>query len=88
MEKAGLGGKIEGLPQGYHTHLCKEVYEDAPEFSGGELQRLMMARLLYRDSPVMNLEGAQARCCVPGQPGDDPGRTHCGPGCFGGERHL
>ena len=56
VEKAGLGGKIEGLPQGYHTHLCKEVYEDAPEFSGGELQRLMMARLLYRDSPVMILD--------------------------------
>ena len=56
VEKTGLGGKIESLPKGYHTHLCKEVYEDAPEFSGGELQRLMMARLLYRDSPVMILD--------------------------------
>ncbi|MDE7276638.1 MAG: ATP-binding cassette domain-containing protein, partial [Lachnospiraceae bacterium] len=34
----------------------KEVYEDAVEFSGGELQRLMMARLLYKDSPVMILD--------------------------------
>ena len=32
------------------------MYEDAVEFSGGELQRLMMARLLYKDSPVMILD--------------------------------
>lgn len=54
--KVGLGKKIEELPAGYHTHLVKEVYEDAVEFSGGELQRLMMARLLYKDSPVMILD--------------------------------
>ncbi|MCI8773877.1 MAG: ABC transporter ATP-binding protein [Lachnospiraceae bacterium] len=54
--KVGLGKKMEELPAGYHTHLVKEVYEDAVEFSGGELQRLMMARLLYKDSPVMILD--------------------------------
>lgn len=54
--KAGLDKKIEELPEGYHTHLVKEVYEDAAEFSGGEMQRLMMARLLYKDSPVMILD--------------------------------
>ena len=41
---------------GLHTHLGKEVFEDAAELSGGELQRLMMARLLYKDSPVMILD--------------------------------
>lgn len=56
IEKVGLEEKIEGLPAGYHTYLGKEVYEDAVEFSGGELQRLMMARLLYKDSPVMILD--------------------------------
>lgn len=54
--KAGLDKKIEDLQEGYHTHLVKEVYEDAAEFSGGEMQRLMMARLLYKDSPVMILD--------------------------------
>lgn len=54
--KVGLRRKIEALPEGYHTHLVKEVYEDAVELSGGELQRLMMARLLYKDSPVMVLD--------------------------------
>lgn len=56
IEKAGLREKIEGLPAGYHTHLGKEVYEDAEELSGGELQRLMIARLLYKDSPVIVLD--------------------------------
>lgn len=56
IEKVGLRKKIEGLPAGCHTHLEKAVYEDAAEFSGGECQRLMMARLLYKDSPVMVLD--------------------------------
>lgn len=56
MEKVGLAGKIEALPEGYHTHLVKEVYDDAVELSGGEEQRLVMARLLYKDSPVMILD--------------------------------
>ena len=56
IEKAGLLPKIKGLPKGCHTHLEKEVYDDAIELSGGELQRLMMARLLYKDSPVIILD--------------------------------
>lgn len=56
IQKAGLEKKMESLPKGYHTRLGKEVYEDAAELSGGELQRLMMARLLYKDSPVMILD--------------------------------
>lgn len=56
LEKVGLKEKFEGLPKGLHTHLGKEVFEDAAELSGGEMQRLMMARLLYKDSPVMILD--------------------------------
>lgn len=56
MEKAGLAGKVEALPEGYGTHLVKGVYDDAVELSGGEQQRLVMARLLYKDSPVMILD--------------------------------
>ncbi|MCM1182241.1 MAG: ABC transporter ATP-binding protein/permease [Roseburia sp.] len=56
VEKAGLKSKIEALEQGYETLLEKTVYEDAAELSGGELQRLMLARLLYKDSPIMVLD--------------------------------
>lgn len=54
--KAGMTEKIQSLPDGIHTQLVKEVYEDAAEFSGGELQRLMLARLLYKDSPIIVLD--------------------------------
>ena len=56
LEKAGMKEKISRLPQGISTHLVRDVYEDALEFSGGELQRLMLARLLYKNSPIIILD--------------------------------
>ncbi|HIS92681.1 MAG TPA: ABC transporter ATP-binding protein [Candidatus Alectryocaccomicrobium excrementavium] len=56
LERAGLGNKIRSLPHGMDTHLVKEVYEDAEELSGGELQRLMLARALYKDAPILVLD--------------------------------
>ena len=56
LEQAGIKNKIENLPNGIYTHLVREVYEDAAELSGGELQRLMLARLLYRNSPIVVLD--------------------------------
>ncbi len=56
LEKAGLAQKIQSLPNGVQTHLGKQVYEAAPELSGGELQRLMLARGLYKDAPVLILD--------------------------------
>lgn len=48
--------KIGRLPKQYETKLGKEVYEDAIELSGGEIQRLMLARLLYNRRPVVVLD--------------------------------
>ena len=56
IEKAGLKEKIERLPLNYYTHLGKEVYEDAIELSGGEMQRLMLARALYKEAPIILLD--------------------------------
>lgn len=56
IEKAGLKEKIEHLPLNYNTHLGKEVYEDAIELSGGEIQRLMLARALYKEAPIILLD--------------------------------
>lgn len=56
IAKAGLRDKIESLPNGFHTMLNREIFEDATEFSGGELQRLMLARALYKDAPFMILD--------------------------------
>ena len=55
-EKAGVAKKIEALPRSYETPLGKEIYEDGTNFSGGEMQRLMLARALYKDAPIIVLD--------------------------------
>lgn len=55
-EKAGLSAKIEGLPKKYDTHLGKQIFEDGVELSGGEIQRLMLARALYKNAPIIILD--------------------------------
>ena len=55
-KKAGLEKKIESLPNGYETYLNREVYEDAILLSGGETQRLMLARALYKNAPFLVLD--------------------------------
>ena len=55
-EKAGLGEKIKSLPEGMYTHFGRSVYEDGVELSGGETQRLMLARALYKDGPIIALD--------------------------------
>ena len=56
VDKAGLGKKIESLKDGYETKLNREVFEDAILLSGGETQRLMLARALYKDAPFLALD--------------------------------
>ena len=47
--------KIDSLPDGVNTHLGK-VFEDGINLSGGELQRLMLARALYKNAPIIVLD--------------------------------
>ena len=56
LEKAGLTEAVEKLPQGMDTHVGRQVYLDGVLFSGGETQRLMLARALYKDGPVLVLD--------------------------------
>ena len=56
LRKAGLAEKIASLPQGLSTHVGREVYLDGVEFSGGETQRLMLARALYKDGGILVLD--------------------------------
>lgn len=56
VRKAGLTEKIESLPNKYDSMLNRQVIEDATELSGGETQRLMLARALYKNSPVVVLD--------------------------------
>lgn len=56
VHKAGMDEVIAKLPKGIDTHLGNLFYDDAVELSGGELQRLMLARALYKDAPVLILD--------------------------------
>lgn len=56
MEKAGLTQKIAALPKGYDTPFGRQVYLDGTDFFGGETQRLLLARALYRNFPILVLD--------------------------------
>ncbi|MDE5892759.1 MAG: ABC transporter ATP-binding protein/permease [Acetatifactor sp.] len=56
IRAAGLEEKIDSLPQGVDTCLVKRITEQGTELSGGQLQRLLLARALYKDAPVLVLD--------------------------------
>ena len=48
--------KVRALPNGLNTSMSKVIDDWGVEFSGGESQRIELARALYKDSPVMILD--------------------------------
>jgi len=56
LSHSGLDDKIKRLPQKEKTVLLKSVMDDAIELSGGEQQKLALARALYQNGKVMILD--------------------------------
>lgn len=56
FEKVGLLGKINSLPKGRDTLMFREFDRDGVQLSGGEQQKLAIARALYKDAPVVILD--------------------------------
>ena len=56
FEEAGIAEKINSLPQKENTLMDREVYKDAVDFSGGEKQKLLLAKAIYKDAPVLILD--------------------------------
>lgn len=56
LKKAGIREKIGKLRDGLDTLMEKDINEDAVDFSGGEKQKLVLARALYQDRPVLILD--------------------------------
>ena len=53
---AGFGGRLETLPHGLDTVLYKDLSDDGVEISGGEAQKIAIARALYKDAPFIILD--------------------------------
>ena len=56
IQKCGLGNKLDSLTNGLDTNISKEFDAEGIEFSGGEGQKLAMARALYKNAPVIILD--------------------------------
>lgn len=57
---AGIHERIQRLPAGYESQLGK-WFTDGHELSGGEWQRLALARAFYRDAPILLLDEPTSR---------------------------
>lgn len=53
---AGFEEKLKELPKGVDSEILKVIYDDGTDLSGGEKQKLALARALYKDAPVVVLD--------------------------------
>lgn len=53
---AGIDKKAQSLPEGYDSLMLKFLDLHGVELSGGENQRLALARALYKDGPILVLD--------------------------------
>lgn len=56
LNKSGLEEKIKSLEKGADTELLKFLKQDGIELSGGEKQKMALARALYKDAPIVVLD--------------------------------
>lgn len=56
IDDSGLADKISALKEGKNTQMKKVFHSDGIELSGGEKQRLAMARALYKKGEVLILD--------------------------------
>ena len=56
IEMAGLEDRMKTLKNGVDTYIKRDFDEEGVDFSGGEMQKMSIARALYRDAPIIILD--------------------------------
>ena len=56
LREAGFGERLETMPHGLETMLYKKLDKEGVEISGGEAQKIALARTLYKDAPFIILD--------------------------------
>lgn len=56
LRRAGLGERLESLQDGLKTYVGKGFDEDGVNFSGGEKQKMAIARAIYKDAPFVIMD--------------------------------
>ncbi len=56
LTKAGFGERLASMPRGLESPLYRDFDEDGVEISGGEAQKIAIARAIYKDAPFVVLD--------------------------------
>ncbi len=56
LELAGMWERIQKLPDKLQSQYGRTIYDDGIEFSGGETQKLLLARSIYKSAPILLLD--------------------------------
>lgn len=56
IEKSDIKDKVDSLKNGIHTSVYKELDDEGIELSGGEGQKIAMARALYKEASILILD--------------------------------